>query len=181
MKLVALVDELVHYVDMKEIKTERAASRRAHLMAAHSSTKLPAVETFLNKDTVTPYAGMILTAQAALAGKYSVALVTATADTAELTYVVAPMGPAANQIAAAYSAAHSAAVADGCDAAAAAIAAASTKLSAGGQAAAAAEVEQVGGLEWHEAADFCMQVEDRTAWRLTSLCSCSCQFYKHKG
>lgn len=185
MKLLEVLEELVHYVDMKEIKAERVAEQRAHLLAAKCSTMLPAVGELLQQHSITSYAGQILSAQAALSGKYSVAQVAGAADSTTVMYIVAPMGPLANKIAATYAAAHAAAVADGSDAAAAAaITAVSVQLAAGGQADAAASPaleQQVGGLEWQVAADYCIHTENQLAWRLTSLKSCSCQFHKHKG
>lgn len=185
MKLLEVLKELVHYVDMKEIKTDRVAEQRAYLLAAKCSTMLPAVEELLKQQIVTSYAGTILSAQAALSGKYSVAQVAGVADSTNAMFIVAPMGTLANTIAATYAAAHAAAVADGSEAAAAAaITAVSVQLAAAGKAEAAASAaleQQVGGLEWHVAADYCIHIENPSAWRLTSLTTCSCQFRKHKG
>lgn len=199
MTLTELVCTLVSFSELKELRTEMLAARRALVQTFNRSSVLPAVVDFEKLKLVSPYAIGVLRAQAAQSCKYEVVLAAHAAEggSEAATYVVAPMGSGALTIARAYGAAL-AASADGTTAAAkeaataAAVAASATSIAelraaaasgaAGSGGAAGGGAAAGDGLEGlHAAVDAGLAADDPAAFRLVSLLRCSCQFPWHSG
>lgn len=197
MTLTELVNEVVNYSALKEVRTEMAARRRDLLHTYNNSSVLPAVAEFEKLAAVTPHAIDVLRAQGAQACKYEVVLAAKEADGGRQmpTYVVARMGSGARSIASAYGTALTAAIADGCTAQAAeaaavgaAVAASATSASSGeaGGSSSGSDADTTEAafnvfLKDMRAIDAGLPSDAPAAFRVVSLLHCSCQFSQHTG